>query len=1598
MYGEFMKSRFQSRSLIVALLLSLSTLPLGAPAAMAVSSNTTTAISVSDSSPTGGEIVTFTVTVTPATYSSVITGNIVVAGGGNGYNGLKNLCATSDLIENPSTHVVTGTCSWKTMPGFNAVTAYYNGDSRYNASTSSSLSPFSVLAVTELWIPRMTVGSTGNSLEAWVNTTGDVAFKVDGTVISGCASKAVSNGGATCSYNLPTPTTAFGATHVFSVDFTPTGKSQVVDAFVKPFTPDTYYLPNGDNIFQSTTAGFVYATTKQPYVDAGYVEVDHIFYKLNRSTMEAMAVGYDQFAGLTKLNFPEILNVTAAVVPGKTEFAGAYAITAIGAWAFQMGFQSQTHTLLTEVTFPSSLKVIGERSFSGQCGITTLDVPDSVLYVGQTAFSAMNSTGDINRQGYSGCTGPASTGLVNIKFGAGLIAIGPQVFNGDGNIQTMSFRGSPADLKSLHQYHQTGLEMWQITHYWQNANMYPFTEPTINSCLGNVSYAGNLQVNVLATQSTAWQYWAQGCLTGTLNIQATLFKPSRPAAPILSAATYTTATVNFTAPASNGGDTITAYSVEYSSNNFATWETATASLASATSPYVITGLSPSTSYRVRVAAKNSVGTSIPSQASAPLITQTPTISGAPVATSAVLATNTSVTVGFTAPGNDGGATIESYTVISTPDSVVAYSIGSGSGSATLTGLRPGITYSFTVRAGNSVGRSLSSNAVTFKVPKSPVLGTWPNISKNKSDLPFLLIAPSESDTASGSFIFTSSNAGIISITGETATVVQAGSAVITATFYPTDTSTYLSGITKTMTVSVSAASNAITFGALSSRAVTAGSFNLTATATGGVVTYSSSTSASICTVTNGGVVSMFAPGTCVITASSLGNANYGAASDVTQNLVITAAPPGAPTLTSVSVGGTDAGVATSGYATVQFTANTENGGSITSYVITATPATGSAITKTVTAGSGTRTDSITALTLGQAYAFTVTAYNGGTTGGGTSAASNAVTKTPAANPNAPTNLRVTSGNTTLTANWTPPVSLGGGTWDSYRIFIKPSADAAFSDTPTAIIGTQATSTYQFTGLTNGVAYDVKIWVKTTSFTTELLANTAAVYLIPATVPTAPRLALAQTDTTTVVASWSSNGDGGSILTGYTLTLSSGACSFSFVSGTTSYSCPITGLTAGSTVTATLLATNGVGSSASTTATVNYVSLVGAPTSLVSTSGDGQVSISFAIAHNGDTVVSYDYSMDGLSYSPLNATASPISITGLTNDQLYNIYLRARGATYGEGPTSAPVTATPRRVVVITAPVVVVKPTFSVIAYPAIAATKSGFTCSAGRYLFNKSGYLPVNATPQSFTFYLLRNSLVVDSGTSLTNEYSFSALTSKEDSTYTCAVLITQDEASAQYISIENLIVAQINKAQRNAYSQANDVYQVDRDKAYGLKTDETTAVIALWRKAMDAALDKRSAAIGKADAEMRGALETAGISIYRAGPTVEKPPVVIIKEPATVNVQPSKTMQKVGTIYFANGTYFINDAGRKAILAIAAKIQSSSATKVLSYGHTDVTKGVDNTLLSKNRARAVAKILRTVVRGKSLNIGWYASTKPVSTGSSKTDLAKNRRVEIYVK
>jgi hypothetical protein len=91
----------------------------------------------------------------------------------------------------------------------------------------------------------------------------------------------------------------------------------------------------------------------------------------------------------------------------------------------------------------------------------------------------------------------------------------------------------------------------------------------------------------------------------------------------------------------------------------------------------------------------------------------------------------------------------------------------------------------------------------------------------------------------------------------------------------------------------------------------------------------------------------------------------------------------------------------------------------------------------------------------------------------------------------------------------------------------------------------------------------------------------------------------------------------------------------------------------------------------------------APTDLAATPGDASVSLTFTapVYTGGSAITNYKYSLNGgttfTAFSPAQTT-SPVTITGLTNGQTYNIQLEASNAAI-DGLNSATVTVTPRTV-------------------------------------------------------------------------------------------------------------------------------------------------------------------------------------------------------------------------------------------------------------------------------------------------------------------------------
>lgn len=92
---------------------------------------------------------------------------------------------------------------------------------------------------------------------------------------------------------------------------------------------------------------------------------------------------------------------------------------------------------------------------------------------------------------------------------------------------------------------------------------------------------------------------------------------------------------------------------------------------------------------------------------------------APTIGTATALSPTSASISFTAPANNGGAIIETYTATSTPGSLTGQVLQSGSGTITITGLTSSTAYTFKVTASNSVGTSSQSSAsVSITMPAS----------------------------------------------------------------------------------------------------------------------------------------------------------------------------------------------------------------------------------------------------------------------------------------------------------------------------------------------------------------------------------------------------------------------------------------------------------------------------------------------------------------------------------------------------------------------------------------------------------------------------------------------------------------------------------------------------------------------------------------------------------------------------------------------------------------------------------------------------------------------------------------------------------------
>jgi hypothetical protein len=447
---------------------------------------------------------------------------------------------------------------------------------------------------------------------------------------------------------------------------------------------------------------------------------------------------------------------------------------------------------------------------------------------------------------------------------------------------------------------------------------------------------------------------------------------SVPRAPSVTGLTRSTNTVSVAfRSASDGGDTITNYTVTCTSTNGGDPQSNTG----AGSPVVVSSLTNSKSYTCTVVASNSLGDSPASIASSAFVAATapdaPSLTG-------VARTNNGASVSFAVPANNG-ATITGYRATCTSSDGGTTRTNTATRSPiSVTALTNSKTYTCVTRATNAIGPSADSSASSsFVAAATPAAASITGTTRSAGAVSVAFTTPADGGDTITSYrvTCTSTNAGA------TRTSTGAGSPIVVSSL--TSAKTYTCKV---------AALNAIGTGAISGASSSFVAANVPAAPKIGTLTRSSnavsvafiapvSSGAAItdyevtCTSGNGGTTQSNTGASSPVVVPSLTNAKtYGCRVTATNAMgtgaasaassFVAAAVPDAPTVVTVT--------ATRGTATVSFTAPTANGAAITKYTATCTSSDGG----TTRSGIGTRTPlSVTLLTIGNTYTCTVTATN-----------------------------------------------------------------------------------------------------------------------------------------------------------------------------------------------------------------------------------------------------------------------------------------------------------------------------------------------------------------------------------------------------------------------------------------------------------------------------------------------------------------------------------------------------------------------------------------------------------------------------------------------
>jgi hypothetical protein len=569
---------------------------------------------------------------------------------------------------------------------------------------------------------------------------------------------------------------------------------------------------------------------------------------------------------------------------------------------------------------------------------------------------------------------------------------------------------------------------------------------------GMFSYGGVSAFPTLSSNAT--NYWVDVKFSAVA-------APGTPSGVTATAAGRTSADVRWTAPSTGGA--ATTYKITPYVGTTAQTALAVTTSAPATSK-TVTGLTNGTSYTFTVTASNPAGNGPESARSNTVTPLNAVIPTAPLNVSAVPATR-QAQVSWTIPQSDGDSALTSYVV--TPyigaTAQPTTTVSAPATSATVTGLDDGSAYTFKVRAVNGVGSGSDSDASAAVTPQATLFDFATPTTPDAGDTTPVEVGTRFKADYNGTitgirYYKASANTGIHvgSLWSSTGTrLAQVTFANETASGWQTATLSSPVSVTAGTTYVVSVfdpAGHYSASGGLLSTPVDNGMLHSIAdsAAPNGVFSYTT---------------------TGAFPTSSYNGTSY--------SVDVMYAVPVPGTVTNVT------GAQASGTSVALNWTAPSSGGPVTAYRIT--PYIGTTAQATTTVGN-TTSGTVTGLTNGTGYTFTVTALNANGAGPA-SARSATITPFAAQAPGAPTGVTAQPATRSARVTWTAPSADGGSAITGYTV--TPYDGAAAQAATTVGAGTTTTT---ITGLTNGKAYTFK--VKATNSIGDGAYSTASAVVTP----------------------------------------------------------------------------------------------------------------------------------------------------------------------------------------------------------------------------------------------------------------------------------------------------------------------------------------------------------------------------------------------------------------------------------------------------------------------------------------------------------------------